>query len=77
MITGATILDLTKAFDTVSHSILIEKLTYYGITGSALALLRSYLLNRYQCVKLGTKISDMLKITSGVPQGSVLVPYNF
>ena len=50
-------IDSSKAFDTLDHNILLSKLHYYGITGSALQLLRSYLSNRKQFVQLGDVIS--------------------
>ena len=70
-------IDLSKAFDTLDHSILLSKLHYYGITGSALQLLRSYLSNRKQFVRLGDVISLKTDILMGVPQGSILGPLIF
>lgn len=70
-------LDLKKAFDTVDHNILIMKLHKYGIRGTALAWLNSYLHNRQQYVELQNHISKSKKITCGVPQGSVLGPLLF
>ncbi len=65
-------LDLSKAFDTLDHSILIEKLKLYGIQNTELKLMTNYLTNRKQYVDIeGTK-SKMLHIKTGVPQGSVL-----
>lgn len=72
------LLDLTAAFDTVDHAILLDRLEYCaGITGSALQWLRSYLTNRTFSVKLGDHISSKAAITSGVPQGSILAPFLF
>ena len=65
----ALYLDFTKAFDSVSHATLLEKLRLFGIGGSLLRLLSSYLTNRVQCVKLNIIISASLPVTSGVPQG--------
>jgi Reverse transcriptase (RNA-dependent DNA polymerase)/Endonuclease-reverse transcriptase len=71
-------LDLSAAFDTVDHSILIERLrSEFGITDSALDWLRSYLGGRVQYVKLGQHQSDTVSLDVGVPQGSVLGPLLF
>ena len=70
-------LDLTKAFDTVDHNILIRKLEHYGIRGLLGDWFRSYLTNRYQIVSVKNTNSQQKPITCGVLQGSVLGPLLF
>ena len=70
-------LDLTKAFDTVDHDILLHKLSHYGIRGVSNRLIRSYLSNRKQYVKIKDSQSEKLSVSCGVPQGSVLGPLLF
>lgn len=74
---AAVFLDLAKAFDTISHEILLQKLEKMGIRGNANALFRSYLSNRKQQVKIKDTVSDILHNKWGVPQGSVLGPILF
>ena len=70
-------LDLKKAFDSVSHQILLNKLEYYGVRGVALKLFKSYLSNRKQFTGIDDCISLLDLIEWGVPQGSVLGPLLF
>ena len=70
--------DLSKAFDTVNHEILLTKLSFFGIEGTYLKLFKSYLHNRKQFVTYGNnKQSNLLSISCGVPQGSILGPLLF
>ena len=73
----AIFLDLAKAFDTVNHNILLQKLEVYGIRGTCLKFFESYLENRYQFVKLENSKSIISLIEFGVPQGSILGPLLF
>ena len=78
MPTALVSLDLSAAFDTIDHSILISRLhSSFGISGPALAWLSSYLFNRSQVVKIGNSSSTTSLLTTGVPQGSVLGPVLF
>ena len=70
-------LDIKKAFDTVSHNILIEKLKHFGIDGIALKWFKSFLSDRTQKTKIGCKIIGLKRIICGVPQGSILGPILF
>ena len=70
-------LDLSKAFDTLDHEILLYKLSYYGLGDEAVEILKSYLHNRRQYVEYNSIDSDCLNITCGVPQGSILGPLLF
>ena len=70
-------IDLKKAFDTVNHTLLIDKLEYYGIRGIAQEWLKSYLKYRKQFVQIDECASTLLNVTCGVPQGSILGPKLF
>ena len=69
------LLDLSAAFDTINHQIIFHILDHsFGITASALALMKSYLDGRQQCVQIEGVFSELPELACGVPQGSVLGP---
>ena len=70
-------IDLQKAFDTVNHDILLTKLNYYGIRGTPLKWFQTYLNNRSQFVSINGIQSKTSKLSTGVPQGSILGPLLF
>ena len=72
--TIAVFIDLAKAFDTVNHELLLDKLEKYGIRGSVLDLIKSYLTNRQQKVRIKDANSNTRIIDTGVPQGTILWP---
>ena len=70
-------LDLSKAFDTLDHDILMHKLSYYGFKNKSYDLLNCYLTNRKQYVEINGTTSKLLNLKCGVPQGSILGPLLF
>ena len=74
---GAILIDLSKAFDSLPHGLIIAKLHAYGMSENACHLVRSYLSDRYQRVKLNNVRSDWKALQRGVPQGSLMGPVLF
>lgn len=71
------LLDYSRAFDTISHELLLAVMHYIGFSLNAVALLRSYLIDRSQCVVLKNEKSGFSPVICGVPQGSILGPLLF
>ena len=74
---GGILMDLSKAFDTINHQLLIAKLYAYGFSKDALELILDYLGDRWQRTKINTSFSTWSELLSGVPRGSVLGPFFF
>ena len=74
---GALSTDLSKAYDSVDHELIIAKLNTYEFNLLALKLIHDYLLNRKQRTKVNSSYSDQLFIYFGVPRGSILGPLLF
>ena len=74
---GAILTDLSKAFDCISHDLLIAKLNAYGFDKNALNVIHNYLFGRSQKIKVGSSFNDLLDILYSVPQGSILGPLLF
>ena len=74
---GIAFIDLRRAFDTVNHSLLLDRLYQYGCSPNVIKWFDSYLKNRQQYVSLGKERYNLRNITMGVPQGSILAPILF
>ena len=74
---GTVLIDLSKAYDCIQHNLLIAKLKAYGFSKKSISLLKSYLSNRKQRVKIMTTFSEWLWVNFGIPQGSILGPLLF
>ena len=70
-------MDLSKAFDTINHSLLLAKLKAYGFSNQTLSLLQSYFCNRFQRSIINDSFSSWNEVITGVPQGSILGPLLF
>ena len=77
LITGMILIDLQKAFDTIDHDILLQKLYAIGFSKHSVNWFRSYLINRTFLINLGHASSQPACVSSGVPQGSILGPLLF
>ena len=74
---GAALMDLSKAFDTINHELPIAKLHTYGFRKESLDLILDYLSDRWQRTKISGNVSSWAELLQGVPQGSVLGPLLF
>ena len=70
-------MDLSKAFDSVNHDLLLAKLEAYGLDNNTVCFMRRYRTNRLQRCKINNSFSEWMKISAGVPQGSILGPLIF
>ena len=77
LVTCSVFIELAKAFDTVDHDILLNKLEYYGVCDESLSWFKNYFTGRKQFVHIDSQSSEELAITSGVPQGCILRPLLF
>ena len=76
-LTGAVIIDLQRAFDTVEYSVLLSNLPFYGVAGNEVMWIKSYLSGRFQYVHYHNVKSQLQRVKFGVPQGSILGPLLF
>ena len=76
-VTGMLFLDISKAFDSINHKILLGKLEHIGLSSRSLRWFKSYLADRRQCVCINGEMSETRTIDLGVPQGSILGPLLF
>ena len=74
---GGLLMDLSKAFDTINHQLLLVKLHAYGFSQQALAIICSYLSNRKQRIKINNVFSSWKDLILGEPQGSAIEPLIF
>ena len=76
-VTGMLFLDISKAFDSINHKILLGKLEHIGLSARSLKWFKSYLADRRQCMCINVETSETRTIDLGVPQGSILGPLLF
>ena len=74
---GVIIIDLSKAFDSLNHKLLLAKLKAYGLDSNSVTFMKSSLTNRLQRCKINNSFSEWGKVLNGVPQGSILDPLLF
>ena len=74
---GTIFMDLSKAFDTLNHNLLLAKLNAYGFSFHAIKFIQSYLSKRFERVNINSNFSEWCKVLLGVPQGSILGPLIF
>ena len=74
---GVIFMDLSKAFDTINHSLLLAKLKAYGFSNQALSLLQSYLYSRFHRGTINGSFSSLNEVITGVPQDSILGPLTY
>ena len=74
---GVILMDLSRAFDTINHSLLLAKLDVYGFSRTSLKLMQNYLCNRQQRISINGSFSDWTEVITGVAKGSILGPLLF
>ena len=74
---GLVIMDLSKAFDSLNHELLLTKINVYGLDSNSVIFMKSYLINRLERCKINNSFSEWGKVLTGVPQDSILGPLFF
>ena len=70
---GVITIDLSEAFDSLNHELLLTKLNAYGLDSNSVTFMKSYLTNRLQRCKISSSFSEWGKVLNGFPQGSIFV----